>query len=512
MKFANASILLVFLIAFSFTGLAQEGVLVQETSIESNASIETELDLDSLPKLEGNLDSLPGTEVISGSGGIGPGHFLYGLDKAFDKVSLALTFNKHAKAKKALLIARERFLEAKTAADEGNDAGAEEALTEAETMESEAELAVDLVPVEESLNSESIQVTETLSLEADLAEHVSIRAMVLQRVKEKLANRSGKGAIAIERVLVKLSDLENKFEARKQALQEKFEIKRERLKQVLQAKTGKTVDEIETELEGVRNKKELFSKLKQGSVVRSNRAKAFLVLTKQRLRSALVTDSETLSEIESLISETETTVSDVSSSETETSAEVEIEAEVSADASELADKINSFVLEVNAIRKRCSSLEGLEQETCLQELTQKKKELKEEIRERHIRVLERVLEKVPVQAKSALTQVVQRAKTRLENLDQNKFSPKLRALVAQTLERRAQRVSEKAERIENRGEKVSDRLTVRADNLREEGQETAADRLDSVIDRVDERTETRADRLNERAENLRNRAGTVLPR
>ena len=45
--------------------------------------------------------------------GIAPDSALYGLENAFKKISLALTFNKKAKAKKELGIARERLREIK---------------------------------------------------------------------------------------------------------------------------------------------------------------------------------------------------------------------------------------------------------------------------------------------------------------------------------------------------------------------------------------------------------------
>ncbi len=47
------------------------------------------------------------------TGGVGPGNLLYGLDRALERIELALTFDKSAKAKKGLEHARERILEAR---------------------------------------------------------------------------------------------------------------------------------------------------------------------------------------------------------------------------------------------------------------------------------------------------------------------------------------------------------------------------------------------------------------
>ena len=57
---------------------------------------------------------------IDGDPGITPDSFLHGIDVALDKVSLALTFSKEGKAKKALEIAQERLLEVKAMGDRGD--------------------------------------------------------------------------------------------------------------------------------------------------------------------------------------------------------------------------------------------------------------------------------------------------------------------------------------------------------------------------------------------------------
>lgn len=52
--------------------------------------------------------------------GIAPGNFFYGFDKAFEKVGMALTFDKEKKATKALNIAEERLAEAEYIAENGH--------------------------------------------------------------------------------------------------------------------------------------------------------------------------------------------------------------------------------------------------------------------------------------------------------------------------------------------------------------------------------------------------------
>lgn len=51
--------------------------------------------------------------------GVTPDSWMYGLDRAFEKISLALTFDKVKKAEKRLLMASERIAELKAMVDKG---------------------------------------------------------------------------------------------------------------------------------------------------------------------------------------------------------------------------------------------------------------------------------------------------------------------------------------------------------------------------------------------------------
>ncbi len=63
-----------------------------------------------------------------GDGGVTPDSILWGLDRAFESVSLALTFNEHSQALKHLEIARERRLEAQAMVERGRPDHAERAM------------------------------------------------------------------------------------------------------------------------------------------------------------------------------------------------------------------------------------------------------------------------------------------------------------------------------------------------------------------------------------------------
>ena len=63
-------------------------------------------------------------------GGIGPDNIFWGLDKAFEKLGLALTFNDHSKALKVLEIVKERRLEAQSMIKKEKPEHAEKAMKE----------------------------------------------------------------------------------------------------------------------------------------------------------------------------------------------------------------------------------------------------------------------------------------------------------------------------------------------------------------------------------------------
>lgn len=127
--------------------------------------------------------------------GTTPDSALYGLDKAFERISLAMTFDKAAKAEKRLKIASERIAELKAMTEKGKPEFNEKLMEE-----SEKEMDDAVKDVEEA----EAKGKDMSAVKAHVTEMQSKHIAVLQRVLEK-APESAKAALqrVIEKAQVK---------------------------------------------------------------------------------------------------------------------------------------------------------------------------------------------------------------------------------------------------------------------------------------------------------------------
>lgn len=123
--------------------------------------------------------------------GTTPDSALYGLDKAFERISLALTFDRAAKAEKRLQIASERIAELKAMTEKGKPEHNEKLMEESEKeMDAAAKDAEEAEAKGKDMSAIKVHVAEMQ------AKHI----VVLQRVMEK-APESAKAAL--QRVIEK---------------------------------------------------------------------------------------------------------------------------------------------------------------------------------------------------------------------------------------------------------------------------------------------------------------------
>lgn len=118
--------------------------------------------------------------------GTTPDSALYGLDKAFERIGLALTFNKATKAEKRLEIAAERLAELKEMTDKGKPEYSDDLAEEYENNIKEANI---IATTAKLLREDKSKLTELIALAT--SKHLS----VLDRVKEKVPEQA-KEAIA----------------------------------------------------------------------------------------------------------------------------------------------------------------------------------------------------------------------------------------------------------------------------------------------------------------------------
>ncbi len=165
--------------------------------------------------------------------GVTPDSLFYGLDKAMDRISLALTFNKAAKAEKGLKIAEERLMEAKQMFEENKGDKAEKAQEQHERTLQIVEKAAAQVQNQEE--SEEIQ----NKIMSHYEKVVQVKTQILDRQRERMT----------EEQIAKLEEVFGNIIEKAQAMEEKGETKRN--------ETGKNMDEEDEEDEEKGEKPEI---------------------------------------------------------------------------------------------------------------------------------------------------------------------------------------------------------------------------------------------------------------
>ncbi len=120
-------------------------------------------------------------EVELPDAGTTPDSFFYGLDRAFERISLALTFNKAAKAEKRLQIASERLAELKAMTDKGKPEYSDDLANEYDNNIKEAN---EIATTAMLLREDKSKLAELIALAT--SKHLS----VLDRVKEKVPEQA----------------------------------------------------------------------------------------------------------------------------------------------------------------------------------------------------------------------------------------------------------------------------------------------------------------------------------
>ncbi|MFQ5975481.1 MAG: DUF5667 domain-containing protein, partial [Candidatus Hydrothermarchaeales archaeon] len=226
--------------------------------------------------------------------GITPDSFLYRLDVALDEISLLMTFDKGAKAKKSLEIAEERLSEIKAMADENKLEAMEKGQKEhSKALEKTVSAIKDL-----DKDDPTEEIEDEIEIEKKLEEHQAKIEMVKGELKIKIKVKGGiteEQEQMIDSILSSLEDQTGKV---------KIEIdnKKGRTKTKIKIKTGKTEVEIESEVEEIEKKKGLTDFRKKRAEDQLEDAREEIEEIKEKILEADAIDKAAL---EQLLSEAE---------------------------------------------------------------------------------------------------------------------------------------------------------------------------------------------------------------
>lgn len=179
------------------------------------------------------------------TGGVAPDSVLYGLDKALDSISLALTFNKEKKAEKGLIVARERLLEVQKMIEENKLEHAEKAENEHRKAVEKSEKALEDLESNGDAEKSKEAIEKVARVQKKIESHAEKVALVKDRILERQRERMSPEQIA------KLEEVFTRIKAKAQEMESKVEAKKENLKTKYKTLSKKTDAEVETEVEEI---------------------------------------------------------------------------------------------------------------------------------------------------------------------------------------------------------------------------------------------------------------------
>jgi len=200
--------------------------------------------------------------------GVTPDSPVYGLERAMERISMALTFGKAAKAKKGLMHARERLAEVRAMIEAKKLDKAQKAQKIHERI---------MEDVEENINEISEDPEEELESEVDVEKEII-------QLDEDLAELDEDVNTAIETLTegerIEVTETFEAIEERTQKVRERIKEKREKTKIKLKTKAGMTDEEVE-DLEREVEKEANLEQLRQ-RVIQKNSERLQRKITKMR--------------------------------------------------------------------------------------------------------------------------------------------------------------------------------------------------------------------------------------
>lgn len=181
------------------------------------------------------VDSLGEDEVIDGDPGVLPDSPFWGLERALERINLALTFNSERKAEKGLNIARERILEARAMVDKDDIDSADKAREARSRVLVRIRKNID--NIEDDDPEEELRTT--LRFEARLKEQEDDINELETRIKVKI-----RGELTDEQ-RTRLDELISSFRDQNGRLEIEIENKRGRTKIKIKARREISDDELE---------------------------------------------------------------------------------------------------------------------------------------------------------------------------------------------------------------------------------------------------------------------------
>ena len=207
--------------------------------------------------LGGQKPTAMGAELQNPS--IAPDHPLYGLSRAFDKLSMLLTFGPEAKAEKALEHAQQRLADVKAMIEKKRDDLAQKASEEHDELMKEAEENINKIAEKD--------LTKELAIKTKLESRIAANREKIEVLKTRFKE---KGKI-LEKLRNRTINLEEKITQEKEDLKERIE----KAKEGTEKRAAEAIEQAISEIDNAKT-----------NITANMRASDMLASAKEKLESA----------------------------------------------------------------------------------------------------------------------------------------------------------------------------------------------------------------------------------
>ncbi|MCX8147361.1 MAG: DUF5667 domain-containing protein [Candidatus Woesearchaeota archaeon] len=243
-KIASVFVALLMLLSVAPMAFAQEAAeepVVMETVSEEAIASE---DIVVAAEPETSEETLATEDVVEEAGVTPDQTILWNIEQAVEAVDVALTFDEAEAAEKSLEYAEERLAEAQVMAEQENAEAIEKALTAQEENIADAEEAASEISDGDPEKALEIQAQIQAKFQAQYEHTAQVKAAILARMQSKWTPEK----------YAKISANFDRMLARHKLVKERLDARQEKIKTKVQAKTGKTAEEVQQIQERIKNR------------------------------------------------------------------------------------------------------------------------------------------------------------------------------------------------------------------------------------------------------------------
>lgn len=214
---------------------------------------------------------------------VNPDSFFWGFKDTLDRVSLSLTFDSKARAKKGIAIAEERFREFQKMTEEGKLEAAQKAIESHNNFLERAKSASKSI----SEGNKTEEIKKQIEIENEVEKLENRTEIITERLKIKI---KAKGNLTAEQKAL-IDSLIASMQNQSGSLKIEIEQNKEKIKLEIKRRTNKSVEEIEDDIKGLESRHNLTGTRQAKATEAIDDAKEEIAKLASKISAGNVTDN-----------------------------------------------------------------------------------------------------------------------------------------------------------------------------------------------------------------------------